>query len=78
VGSSSPVTMGAIAASHAIASAASPSSHAPSDPPPSDAAARHPAHRARTCSVHYADIVVMPICGRELLAAGAGGLAESA
>jgi transposase len=27
---------------------------------------------------HYADIVVMPTCGRELLAAGAGGLAESA
>jgi hypothetical protein len=28
--------------------------------------------------LHYADIVVMPTCGRELLAAGAGGLAESA
>jgi hypothetical protein len=27
---------------------------------------------------HYADIVVMPACGGELLAAGAGGLAKSA
>jgi hypothetical protein len=32
----------------------------------------------QTCIVHYADIVVMPMCGRELLAAGAGGLAKSA
>ena len=34
----SPVTMGAIAASQAMASAASPSSHAPPPPPPSEAA----------------------------------------
>jgi hypothetical protein len=39
---------------------------------------RSAARRAGTCTLHYADIVVMPTCGRELLAAGAGGLAESA
>jgi hypothetical protein len=38
---------------------------------------RHQRARVRLVC-HYADIVVMPICGRELLAAGAGGLAESA
>jgi hypothetical protein len=61
-----------------MAAAASPSSHAPSDAPLSAACARRAAHRARTCSVHYADIVVMPTWGGELLAAGAGGLAKSA
>jgi hypothetical protein len=48
----SPVTTGAIAASHAIASAASPSSQAPSFAPVSEACARRAAHRARTCAVH--------------------------
>ena len=48
----SPVTIGAMAASQAIASAASPSSHAPSLAPVSEACARRAAHRARTCSVH--------------------------
>ena len=48
----SPVTSGAIAASQAIASAASPSSQAPSFPPVSEACARCAAHRARTCAVH--------------------------
>jgi transposase len=28
--------------------------------------------------LHYADIVVMPTCGRELVVAGAAGLAKSA
>jgi putative transposase len=37
-----------------------------------------PLTTVQTCILHYADIVVMPTCGRELLAAGAGGLAESA
>ena len=32
----------------------------------------------RRHKVHYADIVVMPTWGGELLAAGAGGLAKSA
>ena len=50
--STSPVTIGAIAASQATAPAASPSSHAPPSLPPSDAAARCAAHRARTCAVH--------------------------
>ena len=48
----SPVTTGAIAASHATASAASPSSQAPPSLPVSDANARRAAHRARTCAVH--------------------------
>ncbi len=48
----SPVTSGAIAASHAIPSAASPSSQAPPSLPVSDANARHPAHRSRTRAVH--------------------------
>ena len=47
-GSTSPVTNGTIAASHATASAASPSSHAPPPPPPAEARARCPAHCART------------------------------
>jgi hypothetical protein len=59
-------------------SAASPSSQAPSSAPVCDAAARRAAQAARTCVVHYADIVVMPTWGGELLAAGAGGLAKSA
>jgi hypothetical protein len=42
------------------------------------ASSRSAMRRAGTCTLHYADIVVMPTCGRELLAAGAGGLAESA
>ena len=50
--STSPVTTGVIAASHAIASAASPSSHAPPPLPVSDAAARRAAQAARTCAVH--------------------------
>ena len=48
----SPVTMGAIAASQAMASAASPSSQAPPSLPVSDAAARCAAHCVRTCTVH--------------------------
>jgi hypothetical protein len=32
----------------------------------------------RRHKVHYADMVVMPTCGGVLLAAGVGGLAESA
>ena len=48
----SPVTSGAIAASHATASAASPSSQAPPSLPVSDANARRAAHRSRTCAVH--------------------------
>jgi hypothetical protein len=48
----SPVTMGAIAASQVIASAASPSSQAPPSLPVSDANARHAAHRSRICAVH--------------------------
>ena len=44
-GFTSPVTIGAIAASQAIASAASPSSQAPPSLPLSDAAARCAAHR---------------------------------
>ena len=59
-GSTSPVTIGAIAASQAIASAASPSSQAPVSPPPSDAAARCPAHRARTCAVHSSCSAELP------------------
>ena len=56
----SPVTIGAIAASHAIASAASPSSQAPSDAPVSDAMARCAAHRARTCAVHSSCSAELP------------------
>ena len=41
-----------MAASQAIASAASPSSHAPPSPPPWEASARCPAHWARTWAVH--------------------------
>ena len=48
----SPVTTGAIAASHAAPSAASPSSQAPPSLPVSDANARHAAHRSRTWAVH--------------------------
>ena len=48
----SPVTIGAIAASQAMASAASPSSHAPPSLPVSAAAARCAAQAARTCAVH--------------------------
>jgi hypothetical protein len=48
----SPVTIGAIAASHAIASAASPSSHASPSEPVSDANARRAAHCSRTWAVH--------------------------
>jgi SAM-dependent methyltransferase len=48
----SPVTTGAIAASHAMPSAAAPSSQAPSPAPVSDAFARCPAHCARTWAVH--------------------------
>jgi len=59
-------------------SAASPSSQTPSSAPVADAAARCAAQAARTCAVHYADIVVMPTWGGELLAAGAGGLVKSA
>ena len=51
-GSTSQVTYGAMAASHAIAVAASPSSHAPPSLPPADAPARCAAHRARTRAVH--------------------------
>ena len=46
------MTTGAIAASQAMAAAASPSSQAPSFAPVSDAGARRAAHRARTCAVH--------------------------
>ena len=49
----SPVTIGAIAASQAMAAAASPSSQAPSDAPVSDARARCAAHRSRTRAVHW-------------------------
>ena len=48
----SPVTSGAIAASHATRSASCPSSQAPPSLPVSDANARHPAHRSRTRAVH--------------------------
>ena len=48
----SPVTIGAIAASQAMASAASPSSQAPPSLPVSEANARRAAHRSRTCAVH--------------------------
>jgi len=40
--------------------------------------AAFPAAVVQRCVVHYADTVVMPTCGRELLAAGVGGLAKSA
>ena len=59
-GLTSPVTIGAMAASQAIASAASPSSQAPASPPPSEAAARCPAHRARTCAVHCSCSAELP------------------
>ena len=52
--------MGAIAASQAIAAAASPSGHAPSDAPVSAACARRAAHRARTCSVHSSCSAELP------------------
>src|SRR5439155_12039583 len=48
----SPVTSGAIAASHAIPPAASPSSQAPPSLPAWDADARRAAHRSRICAVH--------------------------
>ena len=56
----SPVTMGAIAASHAIAPAASPSSQAPPSLPVSDAAARCAAQAARTCAVHSSCSAELP------------------
>ena len=56
----SPVTIGAIAASQAIASAASPSSQAPSFAPVSEACARCAAHRARTCAVHCSCSAELP------------------
>ena len=56
----SPVTMGAMAASQAIASAASPSSQAPSLAPVSDAAARRAAHRSRTWAVHSSCSAELP------------------
>ena len=59
-GFTSPVTNGAIAASHATASAASPSSHAPPSLPPAEAAARCPAHRARTRAVHSSSNAELP------------------
>ena len=49
-----------MAASQAIAPAASPSSHAPLSPPPSEAAARCPAHRARTRAVHSSCSAELP------------------
>ena len=51
-GFTSPVTNGSIAASHAIAAAASPSSHAPPSLPPAEASARRAAQAARTRLVH--------------------------
>ena len=59
-GLTSPVTYGAIAASHATAWAASPSSHAPPMLPPAEAPARRPAHRARNCSVHSSSSAELP------------------
>ena len=52
--------MGAIAASHAMPSAASPSSQAPPSLPVSDAAARWAAHRARTWAVHSSCSAELP------------------
>ena len=56
----SPVTMGAIAASQAMAPAASPSSQAPSFTPVSAACARRAAHRARTRAVHCSCSAELP------------------
>jgi hypothetical protein len=52
--------MGAIAASQAIAPAASPSSRAPPSLPVSDAAARRAAQAARTCAVHSSCSAELP------------------
>ena len=52
--------MGAIAASQAMASAASPSSQAPPSPPPAEAAARCAAHWARTRRVHSSSSAELP------------------
>ena len=54
------MTNGAIAASHATAVAASPSSHAPPSLPPAEAAARCPAHWARTRAVHSSSSAELP------------------
>ena len=49
-----------MAASHATASAASPSTHAPPSLPPAEAAARCPAHWARTRAVHSSSNAELP------------------
>jgi hypothetical protein len=56
----SPVTTGAIAASHVMAAAASPSSQAPSVPLPSEAPARRAAHCARTRADHSSSSAELP------------------
>ena len=64
-----PVTTGAIAASHAIARAASPSSQAPPSLPLTDAAARCAAHCARTRAVHSSCSAEVNAARREARAA---------